>query len=230
MKSYALNKLTLLMQECFQFLYAFCLCLKDKVMFFIWHPSKVFNSVILFNTIQMVNHPTCRQFFFMKLFPYYKMFSNISIVFTCPRMFWHEKIGIITHNYTPTSPIIGVFSFAKLIPTRATACIVPLNVFPAITTSILKETLRLVSNLFYMFFPFFSQSQSSRRFPIALVSSTYMNLNTIWAETFNRKTIPFPRPLKGFTAILASVRIRSHNYIVCYLSSICQGRKLFEKL
>ena len=69
----------MIFKKCLQFLDTLCLRLKDKVMFLIGQGYKILRSIIVFDTVKVMNYPTFRQGLTMCLFPNKNMLENITM-------------------------------------------------------------------------------------------------------------------------------------------------------
>ena len=76
------------------------------------HCKKIFNSVIIFQAIKMVDKPAFRQWLAKKVFPYLNMLHNITTLM-CSRMFTAKNFNIAVYVSSPTSPSWRLFSNRK---------------------------------------------------------------------------------------------------------------------
>lgn len=97
-----LEQLALLSKQCLQFLDALCLSLKEKIMFTAGHRYEVFGSVIIPNTIKMMNNPSFRQWLVMNLLPHQNMFKDIMSSLICSRVVRcpDHNISVTMHGFT----------------------------------------------------------------------------------------------------------------------------------
>ena len=93
MNNKMLNKLILMVEESLQFLNAFCFSLKKEIMFVIGHSYQVLWSVIVSNTIEVMNYPSLWQRFLVSLFPDKNVLKDITIS-RCSMVFRHIYLDI----------------------------------------------------------------------------------------------------------------------------------------
>jgi len=77
--SCVLNQLSLTSKQSLKFLDAFSFRLKNQIMFTIRHCDKVNNTVVMFHPIQVMNNPSMRQRFVIRLFPNKDMFRYVTL-------------------------------------------------------------------------------------------------------------------------------------------------------
>ena len=130
-----LDKLWLIVQERFQFLNALGFCLKDKVMFSTWQCDEIDDSVIILDTIKMVNDITIRQGFLMIALPDKNMFLNITLII-CSRMVFvlHHNITRFVFESTSSPTRMGSMEQILFHSTTMTPFCLCYNWFPAIFT------------------------------------------------------------------------------------------------
>ena len=93
----------------FKIPYAFLISIQNnmwesaRAMFCSRYCEKVFNSIIVFYSVKMVNYPTIRQWFSIKIFPHFDMLHNIS-VFVCSVMSMAKNLNITVQVSFTTSP------------------------------------------------------------------------------------------------------------------------------
>ena len=97
-----LNKLSLAFKLCFKFLNTPRLCRQYIHMGSSWQSFKVHWSIVILYTIQMVNHPSLKQHFPMRLFPYYNMLVNLFLT-VCSWMFRFINSDITINIFNPTT-------------------------------------------------------------------------------------------------------------------------------
>ena len=138
---WALNKLALIFEKCLKFLNTFSLCCKNKIVFSFGQTNQINQSVIIFNTIKVMNNPTPGDRVSISSLPNQAMFWNIMI----SRLIY-KNIPIPTLIFTPFP---SGMSFAICKPhapclftgtTTATLCNTIRYLLSAINTFILSKT------------------------------------------------------------------------------------------
>lgn len=108
------EKLWLALKQALKLLYSSRHSLKQKRVFLVGQPLKVFRPVITSNTIKMMNYPSTWQRFPMDHFPNNNMFRYIA-TFACMVMLWLHDINVALVIYSATLPpgIILTFSHSR---------------------------------------------------------------------------------------------------------------------
>lgn len=115
----ALEKLPLPMQSGFKLLYSFGFSLKQEPVFFVRQSYQINWSIIVSDSVQMVDNPAFRQGLVMCSFPYQNVFSNIAIRVSS-WMTWliNENIAstlFITSTFPRRMFVTGIrFKFSRL--------------------------------------------------------------------------------------------------------------------
>ncbi len=105
-----LNELPLLLKQSFKFLNAFCFSLEQQFMFLVLHRYQIYNSVIIRDTVKVMDYPSFWQRFSINFLPNYYMFKNI--IPNLPGMVGLIKSYITCFDFhTSTLPIRAVYAF-----------------------------------------------------------------------------------------------------------------------
>ena len=136
-------------------------------MFFIGKSHKVNQSIIISDTVKMMDNPSPGQFFPVGLLPKQYMFPNVAAI--CSRVFRVPHYNIATCCWMPTSlPITRPFS-VKIISSVLHAR------FSVVGNKFTTNRARLTSSLF---------SQSTFKSPLFQVSSISSRLHMFWRAVF----------------------------------------------
>jgi len=115
------KELSLTVKQGFKFLDALGFGLKHAVMLPVRHSNKIYGSVIMLDAVQMMDYPTWRQRFSMRLLPDKNVLKDIYPSFTrtfwCSGMFRASYIDIPSMNITSTLPtrvLLSTLSFHPL--------------------------------------------------------------------------------------------------------------------
>jgi len=107
----ALKQLGLSVDQCFKFLDTFSFGSQYEKMFSTWHTCQIRGSVIIFDSVKMMDVPTFRQWLTVNRFPYKNMFFNVRIPSGCSRMFWHINTYISIVVRYSALPSTDLFTF-----------------------------------------------------------------------------------------------------------------------
>lgn len=100
----------MIIKQCLKLLNTLGFSLKNKVVFLIREGYQISRSVVILDSIQVVNEPTFRQAFVIRFFPNHNMFLNMT-PFSSAWMFWHIYTYITPVTFcTTTFPKGRVFS------------------------------------------------------------------------------------------------------------------------
>lgn len=199
-----LNQLTLPIQKSLKFLDAFCFGIKYAFMFPVWQSYQIFNSIIVFDTIKMVNYPSFRQQFSISIFPNHSMFSNVSTL-ASKVMLWQKDKDITPIAMCPTAfPRRGLFPFRKIMLAQFPR--LPHLLCPASPASFGMLSTRLVNRSTTFWAYFGNWFNASLRFAMV----TALCQLTAWLATVNTFTSVelFPPP---------ALFLRPHILIITYL-------------
>lgn len=109
----------LIIKQCFKFLNAFSFSSKDKIVLSIRQGYEVLYSVVMFNSIEMMNYPTFRQWLTIGLFPYKQMLSDMIIKCSWMSRGINENISCFFLK-SATLPLIVLLSCTTM-PTTITS-------------------------------------------------------------------------------------------------------------
>lgn len=105
-----LNKLSLTLEQGFKFLNTLRLRLKKKVMFLARESCQVAESIIITDTIEVVDYPARRQRLAVSFFPDKYVFLDISSCIR-PVVIWFKYLNVSSMCIPTTFPVRIIFSF-----------------------------------------------------------------------------------------------------------------------
>lgn len=106
MEKLRLKELILPIEQSLKFLYPLCFSLKDKIMLLAGQALQVTWSIIICNSVEMMNHPPLGQWFAIRFLPNYNVFPNVRFfgALRCPRMFRLINVDITETLISTPSP------------------------------------------------------------------------------------------------------------------------------
>ena len=137
----SLKELLLTFKQSLKFLDAFSLRLKDKVVFLAWQAHQISRSIIIPDSVQMMNMPSLWQKLIVYLFPNEQMFCYVSLKSLWVSRAIYKNISIV--RIPPPLPLRMILP--RILLVKFSQCATPASLRPAIY---FLATAKAISRLF----------------------------------------------------------------------------------
>jgi len=114
----------LIIKQSLKLLYSLSLSLKDKVVLLVRQGYQIARSIIVLNSVKVMNNPAFRQRFAVSFFPYKDMLKDVA-TFISSRMVWFKNTNITpcsaSQSNSSTFPVGMIFTPLMFARTRLTS-------------------------------------------------------------------------------------------------------------